>query len=499
MSINLRGVTTKPTGAGVMRSIALAIALTMGLPAVADEMDNTAAKTGVVRSVKERAANNVTYGQTAQFALPKPADKGKAPAPQIPKVLPFEYAFGIELESPYRRNADLDRSLSDNSLIATPSVFGTVTYRPTDWLESSLELKLERPYGLRGKAQIILPDEPVQPTETRLTLFFDEIFVRIKPPGTPIELTVGRRKFEDARLWLYDTSLDALILTLKPGDFHIEASVSRENFRDLDLIAPVSDSKINNWILYTEYRGIEDHKFAGYWIHRNDLRNPSEEGRPQHFGVRAQGRPSDSFNYWTELAYLRGSDESSQRFSGYAFEVGGTYRFLDLPLQPNITLRYAFGSGDNDPNDNRNTQFRQTGMQTNEAKFGGVTQFKVYGETLDPELSNLKIFTAGIGLRPAASIFVELVYHHYRLNAVADEIRGSALTAQMNQVGSRLSKDVGSGLDIILGFRNLFGVRGLALDARAGLFFPGDAFVRERDSVVRNADKGISFIAKFFY
>ena len=77
---------------------------------------------------------------------------------------------------------------------------------------------------------------------------------------------------------------------------------------------------------------------------------------------------------------------------------------------------------------------------------------------LDPELSNLKIFTAGIGFRPTASMFVDLVYHEYRQNAFATEIRNFGLTAAMNQVATAQSKDVGSELDIILRFRNLFGV-----------------------------------------
>ena len=41
------------------------------------------------------------------------------------------------------------------------------------------------------------------------------------------------------------------------------------------------------------------------------------------------------------------------------------------------------------------------GLQENEADFGGAASFKDYGEVLDPELSNLAIFTVGLGLRPS--------------------------------------------------------------------------------------------------
>ncbi|MBE9552093.1 MAG: alginate export family protein, partial [Proteobacteria bacterium] len=288
-------------------------------------------------------------------------------------------------------------------------------------------------------------------------------------------------------------------VTLKPGDFKIEASLSREDLLDLDLLSTEKFIKgqIDNYAIIAEYRGIEDHKLAGYWILRDD--KSDEEGQPQFMGVRAYGRPADEFRYWTDLGFVRGEDEFSQDLSGYAFEAGGTYWFLDLPLQPSITLGYAYGSGDSNPDDNKNHEYRQTGLQSNEDRFGGVTQFLVYGETLDPELSNINIYTAGLGLRPAAGAFLDIVYHHYRLNEIATELRGSAITAQMNQIGSQLSKDVGDALDIVLGFRNLFGVRGLGFEVRGGLFFPGDAFRRDEGGVVKDADMGITGLAVIFY
>ena len=172
-------------------------------------------------------------------------------------------------------------------------------------------------------------------------------------------------------------------------------------------------------------------------------------------------------------------------------------------------MGYAYGTGDDNPNDSKNHEFRQTGLQSNEARFSGVSNFKVYGEALDPELSNLRILTAGIGFRPASNVFVDLVYHRYRLNRLADGVRGSSLTAQMNQDDTQLSKKVGSGLDIVIGFRNLFGLRRLGLDLRAGLFFPKGAYrieekfidpeTGDEKSSFRKPNKGVSFIAKLWY
>jgi alginate production protein len=170
-----------------------------------------------------------------------------------------------------------------------------------------------------------------------------------------------------------------------------------------------------------------------------------------------------------------------------------------------VTLGWATASGDANPNDGKNHEFRQTGLQSNEMKMAGVPKFKYYGEALDPDLSNLQVLTVGLGLRPAPTFSVDLVYHKYRTNEHAEEIRNWALTAKMNQDPSQPpSNDVGTGLDVVFGFRNLFGVRRLGLDLRAGWFFPGKAFRSEvpgdpDNPKYRPSDKGVSVLAKFWY
>ncbi|HEY5683643.1 MAG TPA: alginate export family protein, partial [Sulfuricaulis sp.] len=151
-----------------------------------------------------------------------------------------------------------------------------------------------------------------------------------------------------------------------------------------------------------------------------------------------------------------------------------------------------------DDTDNKNTQFRQTGLQSNEARFGGLTQFKAYGEMLDPDLSNIKIVTAGIGFRMASNAFLDLVYHRYGLDHFANEFRSAGVTAEMNKVETQLSKDVGSEINLIVGFRNLFGFRRFGFEVRAGVFSPGDAFLRNDGDAVNpiivRADKASSIL-----
>jgi alginate production protein len=471
------------------------------------------AATDLDRSSEEHAVHEVIQRPLAQFQLPPKAPPKEAPpeeptaprglGPPIPLTtfLTYQYGYGSESSIVYRRDRDLNKRLRDNSNIITPQVNGVLIYRPTDWLETTLEVVLDKELEGQEEDLVTLPSGEVEAgPRKRASLAIDQAFVTLKRVIAPFEFHVGRRNYEDERHWLYDTSMDTVSASLRAGYFRAEATVGREVWEDMDLFKPEVEDRINTSMLYAEYRGIEDLKLAGYAITRHDL---DLKERPRWLGVRALGTPSDRFNYWAELAYLRGGDATSRKFSGRGLDVGGTYRFTDLPFYPSVSLSYAFGSGDANPDDRKNYEFRQTGLQSDEARLAGIPKFKYYGEVLDPELSNLKIITLGFGFRPVPSVSVELVYHRYRLDKIADQIRNWALTAEMNQVDTQLSTHVGSALDVVFGFRNLFGLRRLGMDVRVGWFFPGKAFLRndgdDQNPIIRGADEGFTIVTKFWW
>jgi alginate production protein len=496
---------------------AFAAALGMVAPAIAEEDAADAPGAG---SAEERDRSSTTTApdarssapphlQMAQFQVPsrprgesvlRPSERD-AILPALPSDLKFGYAWGSDTELVYRKNQDLDNRLGDSFADLAPTLFAFVDYRPTNWLEMRLEGTAEYIWALQRRSSTTLPNGEVVPATVQgSSLLLDQAYATFKNLAGPFDFTVGRRNFEDPRLWLYDAALDGFIVKHRYETLHTEISATKENLVDLDLMKNVPITHQENYILYTEYRGIEDNKIGGYAIKRID--SQTLEGRPFWYGVRAIGRPTDRFNYWADLGFVNGTDELNRPLGAFAFDVGGTYRFPDLPLQPSVTLGFAYGSGDPNPNDNKNREFRQTGLQSNEGRFGGVTQFKYYGEALDPELSNLRIATVGIGFRPAPNAFVDIVYHHYRANAIADQIRNWGLTAQMNQDDTQLSKDVGSEIDLIVGFRNLFGLRRFGLEVRAGWFFPGKAFQNDYTTdpavpVFRRADKAVSLLLVF--
>jgi alginate production protein len=436
----------------------------------------------------------------AQFALPQPAAEGESPVDQLPKDLAYEYGFGSESDIEYRKNPNLNNRVKDDFVLLAPELNGYVTWRPFEWMETTLELIIQGEFPALEQDRVVLPNGEIQFARgSQVTLLVDQAFVTFKRFMDPLNLTLGRRTFEDDRHWLYDASLDVALVTHR-GKFRAEASYGQEALVRLNAGKVEVPDKVNTGIFYGEYRGIEDIKLAGYTIYREGQEGV-DEGRPWLIGLRSLGHPTENFSYWADFAVLRGDDESGRNYSSaYGFDLGATYRFAGHKLRPNITLGYAFATGDRNPDDNENNAFRQTGLQSNETRFAGVSDFKIYGEALDPELSNLRIFTLGLGARPMRDVSVDFVYHRYWLSEIAEEIRNSPITALMNQIDTQLSRDVGDGLDIVLGIRNLFGVRRLGVDFRAGWFFPGKAFRTEKDGGgSRAADNGLAMLVKFWW
>ena len=423
----------------------------------------------------------------AQFQVPQAGSReGSGPARQqveaLAKELDYQYSWGSDTELIVERNNDLRKDRRDNMRLLNPTVFVLGRTGILPWVDLNLGATFEQQLRLHEEQVTRLPDNTLEPSLRRaFTAKLDVANIVIKNiPDHPLDITLGRRTFEDPRLWLYDVTLDGVHVRYRGENYSTEMSVTREDNWDLSVFLDTPKSSIKNYILYHDYRGIEDHHIAAYAIARLD-RLPRSEGRFKLYGLRAYGRPRDEFNYWTELSHARGIDEARvpQPLHGSAYDIGFTYRFPTFPLAPCITPANAYGSGD-DRNDGVNREYRQTGLQSNETKFCGVAQFKRYGEFIDPELSNLRIYTLGIGFRPSANVYVDLVYHDYRLNHIASDVRNGLISAQMNTrlAGSgRTSKDVGRELDLIVAFRRILDTK-WAVDLRVGYFFPGNAYLR---------------------
>ena len=92
----------------------------------------------------------------------------------------------------------------------------------------------------------------------------------------------------------------------------------------------------------------------------------------------------------------------------------------------------------------------------------------------DPDLSNLKIFTAGLGVRPSRRTSIDLVYHTYRQHELNDDQRSIDVDLDPNG----LSHDLGQEVDLVIGSRE---IPDLTIELTLGYFMPGKAFATGSD------------------
>jgi alginate production protein len=382
------------------------------------------------------------------------------------RLAPF-LTFGaqIELEYTLERNLDLDSAEDEDLSTIEPGLTLAFSFDPTTHFQAFFDVKIGGEFLFEDDDKV---DDKVVLEIEQAYLFFKDLFDK------GLSFQIGRQRYEDERQWLYDEELDAARAFYEISDFSIELSVSRKDLADRDLLNTDEEERTNNYVVYGKYEHEEEEieRIAGaYVVFRDD--KSSENNSPLLIGIHADGDLTESIGSWLELAYAGGED-GSNKVRGFGFDLGSTYEF-DLSLEPSITLGYAFGTGDGDPDDDVDNSFRQTGLQNNEGSFNGVPDFQYYGELLDPELSNLSIFTAGTGINLTEESSIDLVYHYYLQHKASDSLRDAGIDADPDGQSKRL----GSEIDLIIGYE---GTKGLELALKLGYFIPGEAFPSESEN-----------------
>ena len=149
---------------------------------------------------------------------------------------------------------------------------------------------------------------------------------------------------------------------------------------------------------------------------------------------------------------------------------------LDLPLEPSLTVGFAIGS----------KSFRQTGLQDNSGRFNGVSKFKYYGEVLDPELSNIMIWTGGLGIIPFDETSLDIVYHYYAQVKKSDKLRD----ANVDEDLTGEDRDLGHEVDMIFGSEIIKNVQVVLI---TGVFMPGKAFPEDDVALLGKLEVQIAF------
>lgn len=296
--------------------------------------------------------------------------------------------------------------------------------------------------------------------------------------GQPISLQVGRMDFDEGREWFYDTSLDAIRVGWEKGPFSIEASWS-----SFFGSPPVEIEDRHQHIFVGRWRPETKTQHAIYIIDilQDRTIDPSLPVQrlnesPFFVGFQSNGRAMDGdLRWWVDGAYVDGVS-GFDKISAFGIDASVARRFDKLPMNPYLFGGWAWGSGDSDPDDGTDNNFRQTGYQDNNSRYYGISSYRYLGVLLRPELSNMSILTIGGGLKPMENCSIDLVFHRYNQVEAADSLRRSRLKASPNG----LDTDLGSEIDLVIGFNDFLDQ--FDLEFEVGHFLPGDAFGPDADS-----------------
>ena len=307
-----------------------------------------------------------------------------------------------------------------------------------------------------------------------------------RPAGLPFDLQIGRLSLVEDRSWWWDDDLDAVRLFFGGDDWVLEAGVARQ-------LLPVStaergvvdaeEDELTRWFSRAAWTWRKRHRLEAYLLLSRDDSGQLAEGTVIHerrvdesdadldwFGLRASGEEKldggHRFGYWLDVARLTGTeyltdfdgadgnreevDDTIRRsVDAHAWDLG-TYWSWPGRARPTLWAGWAVGSGDRNEDDDRDDAFRQTGLEENKGRFGGVKRFRYYGELMRPTLSNLDIRSIGASMRFSKKSSVELVLHDYRQREASEDLADSRITASPTGEHRALGQEV----DLIVAVRD---------------------------------------------
>ncbi|CAD5373925.1 Alginate_exp domain-containing protein [Rubrivivax sp. A210] len=335
----------------------------------------------------------------------------------------------------------------------------------------------------------------------------------------PLSIQMGRIALVDRRSWWWDDDLDAIRLVYAPDNWRLETGVARELARvssashDMD-----ADKKaVKRWFGNFNLRWAPRHSVEAFWLFTDDDSGPpkpgslfaedeedASDGRLRWLGLRSSGEVRfESKNRWTyraDAAMLRGREfvtafsttpegllspgaTSRRNVRGYAWDIG-TQWVLPSAARPTFSLGLAQGSGA-PGTATLERGFRQTGLHENKGRVGGVKRLRFYGELLDPELSNLRVASAGFGFRFLSSTSAEVIVHRYRQMFADTRIANSRLS----QDPQGLSRDIGREIDVLFAMREW---RQFEVTLLLTRFYPGQAFAENRRDPAHGIELGVA-------
>lgn len=376
----------------------------------------------------------------------------------------------FEFEAEQERNYRLDRSDPRRRTDIEPMLRLGATWRGTPHLLGFVEVE----------ALVHHRDDRGEPGRTDGRLHVNQAYVALAGWIDDTELRLGRWLYRDEREWLFDESLDGVYARRDFGAIEVDGLLGRVNYFRRDLFdSATRGDPVNVYGVLARAAVRRRFELGAYAVASHDTAGAG--GRQRNVGVRAHGRIGD-WLHWTELGIVEGH-AGPARLRGRAFDIGGVYTVSAWPMQPRATLGYAWGSGDGDARDGVDRRYRQTGLQSNEARLGGLYKRRIYGAVLDPELSNLRVLSAGLGISPTPRWSIDLVWFGYTQDQVAP-VEHAEVRSRRDSLDRR---HLGNELNLVVGYAPS---RSIIVGAVLGWHRPSQRF--ERDASGRERDPGVA-------
>lgn len=200
----------------------------------------------------------------------------------------------------------------------------------------------------------------------------------------------------------------------------------------------------------------------------------------------------DALQYFASVAAVNGTDkmvgadtgspsgfsDRERDVSGWAADLGVRGQLLDTPRWV-VGAHGAVASGGGARGES--DAFQQTSLESNRSRFTGTrSQVSRFGEAIQPEWTNLKVFTLYTALSDRDAWDANLLYHRYWLSDANGTVRSDLIEPGF----TGRSDDLGQSVDLVLGYYgDSASTSWAAFDVRlrGGVFMPGDAYGDDAD------------------
>jgi len=230
----------------------------------------------------------------------------------------------------------------------------------------------------------------------------------------------------------------------------------------------VPDADWNLYIADVQWRdeNIMPLGLGAYVIYAEDDTDLGRE--PLVLGARAD-YTGEIWAAWGEVAYETG-DVGSQELDAIAVDVGASVS-LAVNWSPKLKVGYTYASGDGDPASGDYESFEPLG------------QYRYYGHSLSPRMSNIHIFNASASIQPHELWNVAVDYYHYIQDEKVAGIVGNPLLTDpgIMKPTTGLDDSIGDEVDVSVTYEYTDDVKAQILLA---YFMPGDAYGTEDDDAL---------------